>query len=164
MKNKRIKACLQAFIVGALTIGLFTPVQQFAGIGEGKYPGKCAKINSGQCSAEPNGKAIKMCLGVEVEEGGFEFTVPTFAWVTFTVVNPGSIPTCAYNGDTGSSQCVSAKVQCTWKRKFGQCPNGYWPLPELRSKEVETTVPSGDSYCPAYKAGGSSADSTDYQK
>lgn len=164
MKNKRIKACLQAFIVGALTIGLFTPVQQFAGIGEGKYPGKCAIIGNSKCSAEPSGSALKLCMGVDVETDGYEFTVPSFSTVSFVVKKIGNFPTCNYKGDTGSSSCVDATVRCEWTRDFGQCPNGYWPDDEVRTKKVETTVPSGDSYCPAYKAGGSSVDSAVYQK
>lgn len=164
MKNKRIKACLQAFIVGALTIGLFSPVQQFAGIGDGKYPGKCAKIGISKCSAEANGRALKLCLGVDVEADGYGFTVPSFAYVNFEVKRVGYFPTCNYVGETGSSQCVDATVRCKWTRDFGQCPNGYWPDDEVKNKEVETTVPSGDSYCPAYKSGGSSVDSAVYQQ
>ncbi len=164
MNKKRITAWGQACLIGALTIGLFNPVQQFAGIGDGKYPGKCAVISSVACPAESNGRSMKMCFGENVEHEGVKITVPSFALVAFKVDQIGNMPVCKYNGSTGSSRCITAKVPCEWRRLYEKCPNDYQPSPQRISRETETSVPSGDSYCPAYKASGSSADSTDYQK
>jgi len=161
---KKVTTWLQASIVAALTLGLFTPATQYAGIGIGKYPGKCAVISEVQCKPEPNGRKLKMCYGRDVEVDDHGFVVPSLALVNFKVDKVSSMPGCSYSGKFGSTSCISATVECTWRRIFDACPDGYQPPLQHIAVQAPTTVPNGNSLCPAYKAGGSSVDSTDYQK